>query len=318
MEQRFQMKSLYGHQENKTMKKLLFLFVVSASIFGCNPKEKKPDTVLITPISDTTRVIDTTIIEPGIAPVVVIGDETFKKKEDKQKKEKISCGFGFKKLNTKKRPIEEAPGGKKGKPVKPGTEPPPPPPPPGTSTNVIYVNFFGKDVINTMWNVNGPFSVQDAGLAQSEIDYTLAQVRLHYDPYNVVVTQDKAIFDAATIGHRVEIVVTEDWQWYGQAGGVAYINSFFWTDGSPAFVFSTLLSYNSHNIAEAIAHEAGHTLGLRHQSDCVNGVKTNEYSNGKTMGVSYYVPLGAWVIGTNSFCAEQNDNAILTTSVGVK
>lgn len=298
---------------------MLMIVAISGTIAeSCNPKEKKPETVIVTPIGDTTRVIDTTIIEDGVAP---IADNVTSKvnKSEKQKKEKISCGFGLKKFNNRKRPIEEAPGGKKGKPVKPGTEPPPTNPPPNTSNNVIYVNFFGKDVINTMWNVSGPFSVQDAGLAQSEIDYVLTQVKAHYVDYNVTVTTDPAIYVSASIGHRIEVVVTEDWAWYGQAGGVAYINSFFWSDGSPAFVFSTLLNYNGHNIAEAVAHEAGHTLGLRHQSDCVDGVKTNEYSYGKTMGVSYYVPFGAWVTGTSSLsCQQQIDQQILSGSLGLK
>lgn len=300
-------------------KAFMILVVFSAILVNCNPKEKKPDTVIVTPIEDTTRVVDTTIIEDGVAPIADLGISSKVDKSEKQKKEKISCGFGFKKFNNRKRPIEEAPGGKKGKPVKPGTEPPPPPPPVGQSNNIIYINFFGKTVSGTMWNTSGSFTVQDAGLSNIEIADITNQVMAHYPDYNVTVTLDKAIYDAATIGHKIEVVVTEDWSWYGQAGGVAYINSFFWNDGSPAFVFSTLLNYNSHYIAEAISHEAGHTLGLRHQSDCTNGVVTNQYSNGKTMGVSYYVPIGLWVTGTSSMsCAEQIDQAILKASLGLK
>jgi len=295
------------------MKKLITIAIVFFFI-GCN-EDKKPGTTLVTPVADTTKVIDTTIIEPGDAPIIENVNARAKLKKDK---EKVSCGFNFKKFNNRKRPIEEAPGGKKGKPVKPGTEPPPQPPTTG-EVNVIYLNFFGKTISNTMWNVNGTFTVQDAGLAQPEIDYVTNQVRAHYPDYNVTITQDPAIYNAAPYGHKVEVVVTEDYQWYGQAGGVAYINSFFWTDGSPAFVFSLLLNYNSHYIAEAVAHEAGHTLGLRHQSDCSNGVVTNQYSNGKTMGVSYYVPLGIWVTGTSSLsCAEQCDPCKLQTALGLK
>ncbi len=310
------------------MKKLLFLLLPLAIMLSCKDGDKKPGTVLITPVGDTTRVIDTTIIEPGIAPIAdnAIAKRSDKEKAEKQKKEKISCGFGFKKFNTRKRPIEEAPGGKKGKPVKPGTEPPPPPPPTGGSNNVIYLNFFGKTVANTMWNVSGTFTVQDAGLAQSEIDYVTTQVRAHFPDYNVTITLDKAIFDAAALGHRVEVVITEDWSWYGQAGGVAYLNSFFWTDGTPAFVFSTLLNYNGHNIAEAASHEAGHTLGLRHQSDCQNGVMVSQYNWGynghaPTMGASYNVIMGEWYPDgpTPLGCdVRQNDPAILQASLGLK
>lgn len=304
------------------MKKLLIVLIV-ISFVGCNDNNKKKTSTPIT-TADTSLlpIIDTTIIEDGIAP---IADNVMAKKsdkDDKQKKIKISCNPGqWKKFNNRKRPIEEAPGGKKGKPVKPGTEPPPPPPPTDPNpvyTNVIYINYFGKTVSNTMWNSSGTFTVQDAGLAQTEIDQVTREVQAHYPEYNVRITLDKAVYDAAAIGHKIEVVVTEDYQWYGQAGGVAYINSFFWTDGSPAFVFSLLLGYNAHYIAEAVSHEAGHTLGLRHQSDCVNGVNTVEYSYGKTMGNSYSVPIGLWVNGTNSFCQEQRDMDILQLALGLK
>lgn len=382
------------------MKKLLIIPAVIAIVIACN-SPKDPQNVPVS-LADTTKVIDTTIIEDGVAP---IADNTLAKgKPDKQKKEKVSCAFGFQKFNNRKRPKEEAPGGIKGKPNKFDTQVPtlngdpiisnvkatgmtiswPPASdnktvtgydlfrdgikiistnstsftdagltptttytyyyrardaagnlsassasvtgttldsggdPPTGSKNVIYLNFWGKTVSGTMWNA-GSFTVGEAGLVGTEIDFVIAQVLQHYIGYDVAITSDKSVFDAAEYGHKVEIIITEDYQWYGQAGGVAYINSFFWTDGSPAFVFSLLLNYNGHNIAEAIAHEAGHTLGLRHQSDCVNGVITNQYSNGKTMGVSYYVPLGIWVIGTSSLsCQEQNDMAMLQSAVGLK
>lgn len=295
----------------------VFVFVVLGFCLTCGD-EKKPETKLVTPVADTTKIIDTTIIEPGDAPIV---DNTLTKgKPDKLKKEKISCAFGFKQFNNRKRPIEEAKGGVKGKPPRPGTEPPPPPPPPGESNNIIFLNYFGKTISNTLWNVSGSFTVGDAGLSQIEIDYVTAEIQSHFPDYNVTITLDKTVYDAAAFGNKVELVITEDYQWYGQAGGVAYLNSFFWTDGSPAFVFSLLLNYDLHKIAEASAHEAGHTLGLRHQSDCVNGVVTNQYSNGKTMGVGYYTfPISPWVTGTSSLsCAIQDDRAKLTAAVGLK
>ena len=398
------------------MKKLLF-FLIPLLIIACNG-DQKPGTKLVTPASERSVVIDTTIFEDGEAPVADIPNARVNK-EEKQKKEKVSCGFGHHKFNTRKRPKEEAPGGAKGKPPKP----PKPPAPSGDTTdpilggglsmsniftnrislswpaasdnvavtgydlyrngvkinlsnittlgfvdigltpattytyyyvakdaagnysansptvtgrtlnsdgsgggggtpgdnNVIYLNFLGKTVANTMWNTSGTFTVGESGLVQGEIDYVAAQVRAHYTDFNVNVTTNKSEYDAAPFGRKIEIVITEDYQWYGQAGGVAYINSFFWTDGTPGFVFSLLLNYNTHNIAEAAAHEAGHTLGLRHQVDCENGVITSQYSYGKTMGVSYNVPLGIWFTGPSSLsCAIQNDVEKLTSALGLR
>lgn len=309
------------------MKKLLYLLLplMIVCINGCKDDDKKPGTVLVTPVADTSKIIDTTIEEPGIAPLADTdagaGMRKLDKaeKEEKQKKIKISCNFGQTKFNKNKRPENEAPGGKKGKPIKPGTEPPPPPPPPGESNNIIYLNPYGRTVSNTMWNTNGPIDAEHSGLADVEINAIATQVRSHFTAYNVTVTLDKAVFDAAPLGHKIEVIITESWQWYGQAGGVAYINSFFWNDGSPAWVFSTLLNYNLHYIAEATAHEAMHTLGLRHQSDCSNGVVVNQYANGFVMGNSYYVPKGLLRVGTSSLqCQIQDDNAKLLSSLGSK
>lgn len=197
-----------------------------------------------------------------------------------------------------------------------GTVDPPTDPPPTGSNNVIYLNFWGSDISNTMWNTSGSLTVGEAGLVQTEIDEIMAQVPRHFPLYNVIVTTNKAVFDAAEEGHKIEIVVTENYEWYGQAGGVAYINSFFWTDKTPAFVFSLLLGYNTHFIAEAIAHEACHTLSLRHQSECVGGVVTVQYRPGWLMGVSYYVDLGITGTGINSLCQTQDDIAKLTVALG--
>lgn len=295
------------------MKQILIPFIIAALTFSCNPKPQAPTSVLA---ADTVRVIDTTIIEDGPEPVA---KNARVKPEHPGKRTKISCTFGHKRFNQRKRPIEEAPGGVKGKPTKPGsggggsTEPPPPTGTGGT----IYLDFWGGTVSGTMWNTSGSFTVADAGLSQVEIDGILYSVGQHYLPYNVTVTNDINVFNATAIGKRIRIIVTESWEWFGQAGGVAYLGSFFWSDGSPAFVFSKLLNYNPHYISEAAAHEAGHTIYLRHQSDCTDGVVTNQYSYGKTMGVSYYVPLGAWVTGTSSIaCAIQNDDAMITNAVG--
>lgn len=312
------------------MKKILFLIIASSVIFSCNPKEKKQGPVVTTTAADSTRIIDTTIVEDGPAPIA--DNVVTKSKPDKQKKEKISCGFGFKKFNNRKRPIEEAPRGVKGKkpkPTGPPTQPPtepPTPPPPVTSNNTIYLDFFGGTISGTMWNTSGTFTVDDAGFSQPEIDYVVSQVKLHYDPYIVTITTDESIFNATPIGRRIRVIITESYQWYGQAGGVAYLNSFFWTDNTPAFVFSLLLNYNGHNIAEAAAHEAGHTLGLRHQSDCRDGVMISQYNWGyngvaPTMGASYNVSLGSWFPDgpTPIGCTyRQNDIAILTSAIGKK
>ena len=83
----------------------------------------------------------------------------------------------------------------------------------------------------------------------------------------------------------MRVILTVTHEWYGSAGGVAFVGSYSWGDDTPCFVFSGLLGYNVKNISEATAHEAGHTLGLYHQASYdANCVKTSDYHYGQGAG----------------------------------
>lgn len=183
-------------------------------------------------------------------------------------------------------------------------------PPIDNNIPVILLDFDGHTVENTQWNVNGAFTVLPANLSFEAQDDIVARVQRIIDTFNVAVTRDESVYNAALYNKRVRVVVTESWEWYGQVGGVAYIGSFNWGDGSPAFVFSSLLNYNVHDIGEACMHEAGHTLGCRHQVTCENGVIISQYNwNGPVMGASYNVVQGVLFEGPCSLGCDiiQND-----------
>jgi hypothetical protein len=126
----------------------------------------------------------------------------------------------------------------------------------------------------------------------------------------------------------MRVILTVTYQWYGSAGGVAFVGSFAWGDNTPCFIFTSLLNYNVKNISEAASHEAGHTLGLFHQSSYdVNCVKISDYNYGQgsgeigwapIMGVGYYQNFTLWNNGPNSFGCNnlQSDLSIITTSNG--
>ena len=246
--------------------------------------------------------------------------------------DKETCTFGLSEFNMTKRPTINTEIGK----GKPGT---------GngggggttsgggggttqTPASVIYLDFNGQYVANTMWNVNGPMTVTPANLTTEEINLIFQRVAADFSPFNVTVTTDEAVFNAGNPYKRIRIIVTESWEWFGQAGGVSYLNSFTWGDGTPSFVFSSLLNYNVKTVAEACSHEAGHTLGLRHQSLYdANGVKLNEYNWGQgsgeigwapIMGASYNENLSLWHNGPNSLGATyiQDDVAKIAAVVG--
>jgi Metallo-peptidase family M12B Reprolysin-like len=195
------------------------------------------------------------------------------------------------------------------------------------ASNVIFLDFNGYTVSGTMWNVAGPFTCNSSGLSDAAITEVFNRVAEDYRPFNINVTTNETKYNSATYNKRMRVVITTSNEWYGSgAGGVAYVNSFTWGDNSPCFVFSSLLGYSIKNIAEASSHEAGHTLGLRHQSSynaaCVKlsdynwGQGTGEIGWAPIMGAGYNQNMTLWNNGPNSLgCGViQNDLSVITNA----
>lgn len=196
-----------------------------------------------------------------------------------------------------------------------------------TSSSVILLDFDGQYVTNAYWNGGAPISARYSGMTAAEIQATITRVQEDYSPFNVTVTNDESVYNAANPSSRVRVIITESWEWYGQAGGVAYLGSFNWGNETPAWVFSSLLGYSGKNVAEAVSHEAGHTLGLYHQAKYEGGVKTSDYHSGTgtgdiswapIMGVGYYTNLTIWHNGQNSNGQYQDDLSIITQKLPYK
>ena len=161
-----------------------------------------------------------------------------------------------------------------------------------------------------------------------QIAQIFKRVAEDYRPFNVNITTDSTKYWAAPAKQRMRVILTMSSGWYGAAGGVSYMGSFTWGDNTPAFVFTDQLQYNAKYIAEAASHEAGHTLGLRHQSyydaNCSNkqeynaGVGDGETGWAPIMGVGYYRNFTLWNNGANPYgCTNyQNDLEVITTYNG--
>ena len=190
----------------------------------------------------------------------------------------------------------------------------------------IFLDFDGQTVHSPYWNGGTAFYATPSGLTQTQITTAFLQVAEDFSPFNLNVTTDSVVYFAAPINQRQRIIITANSSWYGNAGGVAYLNSFRWGLEIPGFVFSNLLRFNEKNIGEASSHESGHTLGLNHQTlydancnfiyEYNPGTGSGETSWAPIMGNSYGKTLTLWHRGTTTQgCSRlQDDLAILSSS----
>lgn len=195
-----------------------------------------------------------------------------------------------------------------------------------SASAVIFLDFDGQTVQSGAWTMD-PIYCAASGLNNAQITEAFNRVAEDYRPFNINITTDSTKYFAAPLIQRMRVIVTPTYEWYGAAGGVAYVGSFNWGDDTPCFVFSSLLSYNAKYVSEASSHEAGHTLGLFHQSSYdVSCVKTAEYNPGTgsgeigwapIMGVGYSKNLTLWNNGPNSYGCNsvQNDLDVIINAV---
>jgi hypothetical protein len=180
----------------------------------------------------------------------------------------------------------------------------------------IYLDFNGGTVSNTLWNgvagnnlPNGTHPAMDlAGNGDAFTDSELLQIQdiylrvaEDYAPFNVdVTTEEPPAADlnrtnAADLVYGTRALISSSNSALsticgGACGGIAFIGVFDHYTGKdefvethnqlqPAWVFPQALSNDPKNIAEAATHEAGHNLGLDH--DSFSGL--NNYYEGHDM-----------------------------------
>lgn len=188
------------------------------------------------------------------------------------------------------------------------------------ATPTVYLDFDGHTVEGTPWNWESTIYAKPSGLSKEIITEVYNRVAEDYRIFNINITTDSTVYAKAPVAKRMRVIVTPTHEWYGSAAGVAYVNSFNWADGTPAWVFNKLLSNNPKFIGEAASHEIGHTLGLQHQSTYDNncGLVT-EYAEGRgegeigwapIMGVGYYKNLTTWTVGPNILSCDSIQNDI--------
>jgi len=193
-----------------------------------------------------------------------------------------------------------------------------------SASATLFLDFDGHTVTGTAWNGTDALYCAPSGLTDAQITEIFDRVAEDYRPFNLNITTDSTKFLAAPLTQRTRVIVSVTNDWYQGVGGISFIGSFTWGDDTPCFVFSAALKYKTKWIAEAVAHEAGHTLGLYHQAvydqncNLVSGYNTGtgagEIGWAPIMGVGYYQNMTLWNNGPNPYgCNQtQNDLTVIT------
>jgi len=183
----------------------------------------------------------------------------------------------------------------------------------------------GADIAAPAWNTDGNPASFGAG-ELTAIQQVWLRVAEDFAPYDVDVTTEYPGEAALTRGsggdqaYGVRALVSAIGDYFGDPGGLAYVGVFDNTGDyyKPALVFPENLGNSEKNIAEAISHEVGHTLGLSHDG-IVNGAS---YYQGQgnwapIMGVAYSKAISQWSKGEYANANNGEDDLTVITLNGL-
>lgn len=179
--------------------------------------------------------------------------------------------------------VQGAKGGVKGKPKPPvDTVVPPAVIKDTVGTAVVLLDFNGHDVTYYRFTPGYREGIEDITTPEQR-QTILDSVAFDWQNRgfgNIIFTTDEQVYQNAPTQKRMRIVFTKDYYWYQSAvGGVADPYSFEKKD-AVCFVFvgpDRLQANETAYIWESASHELGHTFGLGHIFNWVNGVNTGDY-----------------------------------------
>jgi Metallo-peptidase family M12B Reprolysin-like len=210
---------------------------------------------------------------------------------------------------------------------------------PSNEPIVLFLDFNGHQVSNTAWNTayTSGYSFYAPGIPEGLLPEAARSnivkwVTEDFSAFGVKVTRSEREYQDAPPSRRMRCIITQGMSAiFGNFGGLAYISSLTWSDGTPCFVFADIDLYVDKYIAEAVSHELGHTFGLYHQATFFSlcevqfpynpGLGSGNLSWAPIMGVSYYSHLSTWHEGSaeiNGCSVNQNDVQIIKDIAGLK
>jgi len=201
------------------------------------------------------------------------------------------------------------------------------------ATRLIYLDFDGHDASGTSWGADAigrPFDLDSdpstfSTTERDRILYIWQRVAEDFALYEIDVTTEDPGVEAlrksgvGDLSYGIRVVIGgSSGDWYGSAGGVAYVGSFDWNTDTPCWVWPGSLSNSEKNIAEAASHEAGHTLGLSHDGKTDGTTYYSGHGNwAPIMGVGYSRPIVQWSKGEYSLANNTQDDLAVMPGEGV-
>jgi hypothetical protein len=192
------------------------------------------------------------------------------------------------------------------------------------ATAVVMLDFDGHHVANTIWNFGAnaqPFDALPSTMNESEIIECFQVMSEDFRPFNINITTNEAIYQAAPANKRMRCIFTPTTNVAPGTGGYAGIGSFpLGGEYAPCWAYNT----GGKISGETGSHEVGHTLGLNHDGREIPSVGHEEYFEGHgnwapIMGVSFYAPIGQWSKGEYQYANNtvEDDISIIAANDGV-
>lgn len=133
------------------------------------------------------------------------------------------------------------------------------------SAFVAYLDFDGEYFSNSGWNGGKPIDALPSGMTDADILEAWEIVSEDYRAFDLNITTDVNVFNAAKPGQRIRCMITPTNTAGPGYGGIAYIGGFTWTDyEEPCWSFTSGVGTGGKNVGEVSSHEIGHTLLLGH------------------------------------------------------
>jgi PKD repeat protein len=212
------------------------------------------------------------------------------------------------------------------------------------AAKIIYLDFDGHSLAGAGWNANynGGNAIQcpawdtDGNPAvfgdaeRAAIQKIWKRVAEDYAAFNVDVTTEypgEALLTrsaSSDTSYGMRVLISPISSYFGNYGGIAYVGAFDDVGDyyKPALVFPENLANGEKYIAEACAHECGHTLGLSHDGTTSGTTYYAGSGSGATgwapiMGNGYYQNLTEWSKGEYAGANNtQDDLAIIAGYLG--